>query len=165
MDFMPRLWLQNPVENPGRYGSWKFPAVLSKMQTWNANWYSNDGDVKIYSQKEIIAFLETVHFDVTCYEHTNSSSYIVIAKKEFWQFRFICNILPGGRKEKNRCRAGWFCALIPHIPAAVLRNQGRRFFLPKNSTITLLFCKFSGGNRRMPPCQFYFFAVLIACTS
>ena len=41
------------------------------------------GDVKIYSQKEIIAFLETVHFDVTCYEHTNSSSYIVIAKKEF----------------------------------------------------------------------------------
>lgn len=45
--------------------------------------YSNDGDVKIYSQKEIIAFLETVHFDVTCYEHTNSSSYIVVAKKEF----------------------------------------------------------------------------------
>ena len=130
MDFMPRLWLQNPVENPGRYGSWKFPAVLSKMQTWNANWYSNDGDVKIYSQKEIIAFLETVHFDVTCYEHTNSSSYIVIAKKEFWQFRFICNILPGGRKEKNRCRAVWFRALIPHIPAAVLRNQGRRFSLP-----------------------------------
>ena len=45
--------------------------------------YSNDGDVKIYSQKEIMAFLETAHFDVTCYEHTNSSSYIVIAKKEF----------------------------------------------------------------------------------
>ena len=45
--------------------------------------YSNDGDVKIYSQKEIMAFLETVHFDVTCYEHTNSSSYIVIAKKGF----------------------------------------------------------------------------------
>lgn len=45
--------------------------------------YSNDGDVKIYSQKEIMVFLETVHFDVTCYEHTNSSSYIVIAKKDF----------------------------------------------------------------------------------
>lgn len=45
--------------------------------------YSNDGDVKIYSQKEIMMFLETVHFDITSYEHTNSSSYIVIAKKGF----------------------------------------------------------------------------------
>jgi len=33
-------------------------------------------------------------------------------------------------KEKNRCRAGYFRALTLQIPAAVLRNQGRRFPLP-----------------------------------
>lgn len=43
--------------------------------------YSNDGDVKVYSQKEIVKFLEVAHFSTICYEQVNSSSYIVIAKK------------------------------------------------------------------------------------
>ena len=37
---------------------------------------------------------------------------------------------PADGEKKNRCQAGWFSALTSQIPAAALRNQGRRFPLP-----------------------------------
>ena len=50
-------------------------------------------------------------------------------------------------KEKNRCRAGCFRALNIHIPAAVLRNQGRRIFCSYFDILGLRSRRPTGGRR------------------
>ena len=50
-------------------------------------------------------------------------------------------------KEKNRCRAGCFRALNIHIPAAVLRNQGRRIFCSSLDILGLRSRRLTGGRR------------------
>lgn len=43
--------------------------------------YSNDGDVKIYSQREIVSFLNSAYFKKIDYRRVNNSAYIVTAQK------------------------------------------------------------------------------------
>lgn len=43
--------------------------------------YSNEGDVKIYSKKEIIEFLKRGGFQEIIYKKIQNSGYLVIAKK------------------------------------------------------------------------------------
>lgn len=43
--------------------------------------YSNEGDVKIYSKKEIIEFLKRGGFQEIIYKKIKNSGYLVIAKK------------------------------------------------------------------------------------
>ena len=43
--------------------------------------YSNEGDVKIYSKKEIIEFLKQGGFQEIIYKKIQNSGYLVIAKK------------------------------------------------------------------------------------
>lgn len=43
--------------------------------------YSNNGDVKIYSQREIVSFLNSAHFEKIDYSRVNNSAYIVTAQK------------------------------------------------------------------------------------
>ena len=44
--------------------------------------FSNEGDVKVYSKKEIISFLSYSGFQNIEYQKVNNSSYLVIAKKQ-----------------------------------------------------------------------------------
>lgn len=44
--------------------------------------FSNEGDVKVYSKKEIISFLSNSGFQNIEYQKVNNSSYLVIAKKQ-----------------------------------------------------------------------------------
>lgn len=44
--------------------------------------YSNDGDVKIYSKKEVIGFLSKSGFQIVSYSKIQNSGYLVIAKKQ-----------------------------------------------------------------------------------
>ena len=44
--------------------------------------FSNEGDVKIYSQNEIVNFLTNCKFKNIKYQKVNNSSYLVTAKKQ-----------------------------------------------------------------------------------
>ena len=143
--FIDKMWMgvlsdmrkQDKSENPGRYGSWKLPVVLSEMQAWNTD---------CSSSTEYVRYQRARRTDAEPITHKA----IPLWLSAFFISIYDDNLPRPTGKEKNRCRAGCFRALNIHIPAAVLKHNSRPPFSmpsywrrPDAGEI--------GGLRREPP--------------
>ena len=143
--FIDKMWMgvlsdmrkQDKSENPGRYGSWKLPVVLSELQAWNTD---------CSSSTEYVRYQRARRTDAEPITHKA----IPLWLSAFFISIYDDNLLRPTGKEKNRCRAGCFRALNIHIPAAVLKHYSRPpFSLPSNWRRPD--ADGIGGLRREPP--------------
>ena len=131
MDIVSSMRFQNASTNTRRYSSWKLPVVLSQMQAWN---------IDLRTTTEYICYQRARRSDAEPVTHEVLSPVVI----GFFLSNTQRQPAPADGERKNRCRAGCFRALNIHIPAAVLRNQGRRLFL-----LIKAFHRPYGGHRRM----------------